>query len=208
MSEHNVTREPLNEKERAMYDYIAESIRKNGYSPSVRDIMAVLGVKSTSTVHTYLGKLEEKGYIYKEGGKSRTLRTVEDEANDTVRLPVIGKIAAGQPILASEIYDETDMIEVSISGKYAPDELFALRVNGESMIEVGILDGDIIIVHRTPRADNGDIVVAMVDDSATVKRFFREDGHFRLQPENSAMEPIIVSEVAILGRVIASVRYY
>lgn len=203
-----MTREPLNEKERAMYDYIAESIRKNGYSPSVRDIMAVLGVKSTSTVHTYLGKLEEKGYIYKEGGKSRTLRTVEDEANDTVRLPVIGKIAAGQPILASEIYDETDMIEVSISGKYAPDELFALRVNGESMIEVGILDGDIIIVHRTPRADNGDIVVAMVDDSATVKRFFREDGHFRLQPENSAMEPIIVSEVAILGRVIASVRYY
>lgn len=203
-----MTKQPLNEKERAMYDYIADSIRKNGYSPSVRDIMVQLGIKSTSTVHTYLGKLEEKGYIYKEGGKSRTLRTVGDAASHTVRLPVIGDIAAGQPILATEIYDENDMIEVSIHGKYSADELFALRVNGESMIEAGIFDGDVIIVRRTPRADNGDIVVAMVDDSATCKRFYREDGHFRLQPENSSMDPIIVSEVAILGRVVASVRYY
>ena len=192
-----------------MYEYIAESIHKNGYSPSVRDIMGVLGIKSTSTVHTYLGKLEEKGYIYKEGGKSRTLRTVGDgSSGSTVRLPVIGDIAAGQPILAAEVYDENDMIEVSIYGKYNAKDLFALRVSGESMIEAGIFDGDIIIVLRTPHADNGDIVVAMVDDSATCKRFFREDGHFRLQPENSTMDPIITPEVAILGRVVASVRYY
>lgn len=205
-----MNKQPLNDKERAMYDYIAESIRRNGFSPSIRDIMSVLGMKSTSTVHTYLGKLEEKGYIYKEDGKSRTLRTVDDGGDDTssVRLPVIGKIAAGQPILASEVYDENDTIRVSVGGKYRENELFALRVSGESMIEAGILDGDIIIVHRTPHADNGDIVVAMIDDSATCKRFFREDGHFRLQPENSTMKPIIVSEVAILGRVIASVRYY
>ena len=201
-----MTRQPLNEKEQAVYDYIAESIRKNGFSPSVRDIRTTLGFKSTSTVHTYLGRLEEKGYIYKEDGKSRTLRTTNHTA--TVHLPVIGKIAAGQPILATEVYDDSDTIEISVGGKYSPDELFALRVSGESMIEAGILDGDVIVVHRTPHADNGDIVVAMVDDSATVKRFFREDGHFRLQPENRTMQPIIVSEVVILGRVIANVRYY
>lgn len=196
-----------------MYEYIADSIRENGFSPSIRDIMAQLGIKSTSTVHAYLGRLEEKGYIFKENGKSRTLRTVDGSDADgsgdgAFTLPVIGKIAAGQPIYAAEIYDETDSIRVSTYGKYNKDELFALRVSGDSMVDAGILNGDIIIVHRTPHADNGDIVVAMVDDSATCKRFFRENGHFRLQPENSAMEPIIVSEVAVLGRVIASVRYY
>ncbi len=201
-------REPLTDKERIVYDYIKASLKENGFSPSVRDIMGMLGIKSTSTVHGYIGKLEEKGYIYKENGKSRTLRTVDDSSDDSVRLPIIGKIAAGQPIYATEIYDENDTIRVSTRGKYSADELFALRVEGESMIDAGILDGDVIIVHRTPKADNGDIVVAMVEDSATVKRFFREDGHFRLQPENSTMQPIIVSEVAVLGRVIASVRYY
>ncbi len=203
-----MTRETLTDKERAVYDYIRESLKKNGFSPSIRDIMATLGIRSTSTVHAYLGKLEEKGYIYKEDGKSRTLRAVDDSDSDSVRLPVIGKIAAGQPIYAAEIYDENDMIRVSTRGNYSREDLFALRVEGDSMIDAGILNGDVIIVYRTPQAGNGDIVVAMVDDSATVKRFFREDGHFRLQPENSTMEPIIVSEVAVLGRVIASVRYY
>ncbi len=203
-----MSREPLNEKERAVYDYIVRSISENGFSPSVRDIMSTLGFRSTSTVHMYIGKLEDKGYIYKEDGKSRTLRTVSDDASSSVRLPVIGKIAAGQPIYATEVYDETDQIEFTTNGKYRADELFALRVSGESMINAGILNGDIIIVHRTPSAGNGDIVVALVDDSATVKRFFKEDGHFRLQPENSTMQPIIVDEVSILGRVIASVRYY
>lgn len=208
-------REPLNQKEQAMYDYIAESIRKNNYPPSVRDIKAALGIKSTSTVHTYINRLAEKGYIEKEGGKSRTLRTSEPDRtpSESVKLPVIGKIAAGQPVLATEIYDDTDMVEISLGSKYPADELFALRVRGESMINAGILDGDVIIVHRTPQAVNGDIVVAMVndpvcEDGATVKRFYREDGRFRLQPENDTMEPIYAAEVAILGKVIASVRYY
>ncbi len=206
-----MSKEPLNAKEQAMYDYIAESIRKNSFSPSVRDIKTALGIKSTSTVHAYLGRLAAKGYITREDGKSRTVRTAyeaEHAGVSSVELPVLGQIAAGQPILASEVYDETDRIVVSVGGKYEPEELFALRVSGESMIGIGILDGDVIIVHRTPKADNGDIVVAMVDDSATVKRFFRENGHFRLQPENDAMEPIFADEVAILGKVIASVRYY
>ncbi len=204
-----MSREPLSAKEQAMYDYISESIRKNNFSPSVRDIKAALGIKSTSTVHTYLGKLEEKGYIEKEGGKSRTLRTSSSSRpSSSVKLPVIGDIAAGQPIYATEVYDDTDMIEISVGGKYSADDLFALRVTGESMINVGIFDGDVIIVLRAPQADNGDIVVAMVGESATVKRFYREDGHFRLQPENDTMEPIYADEVAILGKVIASVRYY
>lgn len=206
-----MSREPLNEKEQAMYDYIAESIRKNSFSPSVRDIKAALGIKSTSTVHAYLGRLASKGYITREDGKSRTVRTAESTEKmsvSSVQLPVLGSIAAGQPILATEIYDETDNVVISVGGKYKKEDLFALRVSGESMINVGILDGDVIIVLRTPQADNGDIVVAMVDDSATVKRFFREDGRFRLQPENDTMDPIYADEVAILGKVIASVRYY
>ncbi len=206
-----MSKEPLNAKEQAMYDYIAESIRKNSFSPSVRDIKTALGIKSTSTVHAYLGRLAAKGYITREDGKSRTVRTAfesEHSGVSSIELPVLGNIAAGQPILATEVYDETDRIVVSVGGKYRADELFALRVSGESMINIGILDGDVIVVLRTPQADNGDIVVAMVDDSATVKRFYREDGHFRLQPENDTMEPIYADEVAILGRVIASVRYY
>lgn len=203
-------REPLNEKEQAMYDYIVRSIKENGFAPSVRDIKIALGVRSTSTVHTYLSRLEEKGYIYKEGNKSRTLRTTENASSTgtAVKLPVLGQIAAGQPVFATETYDDTDTIEVSVGGKYTESDLFALRVSGESMVNIGIMNGDVIIVLRTPHADNGDIVVAMVDDSATVKRFFREDGHFRLQPENDTMEPIYADEVAILGKVIASVRYY
>ncbi len=206
-----MSREPLNAKEQAMYDYIAESIRKNSFSPSVRDIKAALGIKSTSTVHAYLGRLASKGYITREDGKSRTVRTAESAEEmsvSSVQLPVLGNIAAGQPILATETYDETDSIVISVGGKYGKDELFALRVSGESMVNIGIMDGDVIVVRRTPHADNGDIVVAMVEDSATVKRFFREDGHFRLQPENDTMEPIYADEVAILGKVIASVRYY
>ncbi len=204
-----MAREPLNAKEQAMYDYIAESIRKNSFSPSVRDIKTALGIKSTSTVHAYLGRLAAKGYITREDGKSRTVRTAESGSEtSSVRLPVLGSIAAGQPILATEVYDETDTVVISVGGKYTSDDLFALRVSGESMINVGIFDGDVIIVLRTPQADNGDIVVAMMDDSATVKRFYREGGRFRLQPENDTMEPIYADEVVILGRVIASVRYY
>ena len=194
------------EKEQAIYDYITETIEREGYSPTVRDIQNALGIKSTSTVHAYLSRLEEKGMIRKDPGKSRTIQAGKtSEPKENGRIPILGRVRAGMPILAVENYDGY----VEWPGKgYPAGELFALRVVGDSMIEAGILDGDVIIVHRDSTAENGDIVVALVDDSATVKTFYKEDGHFRLQPENAAMAPIIVEEVYILGKVVADLRFY
>lgn len=201
--------QPLKEKERLVYEYICESINKHGFSPSVRDIQAHLGIKSTSTVHAYLAKLEEKGYIRKENGKSRTLRidTEDREERRTVKVPLLGKVTAGMPILAVENF-EGNIEFPTMNRSYGHNELFALKVKGESMIEAGILDGDFVIVRKEPTAENGQIVVALTEDGATVKTFYKENGHFRLQPENSTMEPIIVDEVYILGRVISVQRYY
>ncbi|MBO4265313.1 MAG: transcriptional repressor LexA [Clostridia bacterium] len=201
--------QPLNELEKAMYDFIGDTIKRDGYSPTVRDIREALEIKSTSTVHKYLQSLEDKGYIQRVQGKSRTLRTEEDaKANrNSINVPIIGRVAAGMPILAIENHE--GYIDFPTMGKqYLPNDLFALRVRGESMIEAGILSGDIIIVEKTPVAQNGEIVVALVGDEATVKTFYKEDGHFRLQPENSTMEPIIVDEVYVLGKVISSMRFY
>lgn len=203
----------LSEKEQQIYDYIRENIRKNGYSPSIRDICSALGIKSTSTVHTCLEKLEKKGYIQKENGKSRTLRiegvSPEEpgERESFTRVPILGRVTAGQPILAVENYE--GFIRYPESPRPTPaGELFALRVRGTSMVEAGILDGDIVIVEKTSTADNGDIVVALLDDEATVKTFYKENGHFRLQPENRTMFPIIVNSLMILGKVVTSIRYY
>lgn len=198
--------QPLREKEKRVFEYIHESINRDGYSPSVRDIQNHLGIKSTSTVHAYLAKLEEKGYIKKEGGKSRTLR-IENQNTNTIKVPIVGKVTAGMPILAVEEH-EGYIDFTQGSRRYAEGELFALRVKGESMIEAGILDGDIVIVKKESVAANGDIVVALIDDEATVKTFYKELGHFRLQPENKTMQPIIADEVYVLGKVIAVVRYY
>lgn len=198
--------EMLTERERRVYDYICGVIEKNGYSPSVRDIKSALGIKSTSTVHSYIEKLESKGYITREQGKSRTLRTENLPKTRTVKIPLLGQVAAGLPILATENFD--GYVEFSLPTDAAAAELFALRVKGQSMIEAGIMDGDVVIVSRTSYVDNGTIAVVLVDDEATVKTFFKEDGHFRLRPENSEMKPIIVKNAAILGKVIASVRYY
>lgn len=195
----------LNEREQRVYDYIAKSIREQGYAPSVRDIREALDYKSTSTVHMYLGRLEMLGYIIKDEGKSRALRLC-DEAPAADGVPLLGRVTAGQPILAVENYE--GVIPFVPHGGYQKDNLFALRVQGESMIDAGILDGDVVIVNRTSYADNGEIVVAMVEDSATVKRFFKEDGHYRLQPENKTMQPIIVKRAEVLGKVIAVQRYY
>jgi len=203
---------PLTPKEQLIFDYIKENLRKNGYSPSIRDIRTALDIKSTSTVHTYLERLERKGYIHKENGKSRTLR-IEDAMDDGAetaqngRVPILGKVTAGQPILAVENY-EGFISYPEGEGRSHDAQLFALRVTGTSMIEAGILDGDLVIVERTETAENGQIVVALVDDSATVKVFYKEEGHYRLQPRNAAMDPIIVEEVTILGKVLASIRYY
>ncbi len=199
----------LKPKEKLIFDFIKETIAREGYAPSVRDICAALSIKSTSTVHMYLENLERKGYIQRQSGKSRTIRveSQDSESSDnSYRVPILGQVAAGQPILTIENFD--GYIDYTTLKKYDKDTLFALKISGTSMIEAGIFDGDIVVVERRPYADNGDIVVAMVDDSATVKRFFKEKGRYRLQPENSAMEPIVVDEVSILGKVVASIRYY
>ncbi len=201
----------LTEKEQLILDYIKLKINDDGYSPSIRDIRRDLGIKSTSTVHTYLEKLERKGYIQKENGKSRTLRVdslvMGMPQSPKVLVPVIGRVTAGVPILAVENHEGY----ITYPFDKNPDstrQLFALKVTGTSMIEAGILDGDYVIVERTPAAENGEIVVALIDDEATVKEFYKENGHYRLQPRNSTMAPIIVDSLIILGRVIGSIRSY
>lgn len=196
---------PLTDKEKKILNYITEKIQFDE-PPTVRDIKDAIGIKSTATVHAYLLRLEEKGYIKKQSGKSRALKLNDAVAGPlTRRVPIVGKVTAGVPILAVENFDGyVDFTEAH----YRSDELFALRVTGSSMIDAGILDGDVVIVRHQSVAENGDIVVALIDDSATVKTFYREGGRFRLQPENKKMDPIIVDELSILGKVVASIRYY
>ena len=192
----------LKEKELAVFNYIKSRISE-GISPSVREIMDAMGFKSTSTAHRYIETLVNEGIIEKTGNLNRTLRLPN---SDTLSVPVIGTVTAGQPITAYE--DITGYIGFEAHGVSA-DKLFALKVRGESMINAGILDGDIVIVESTPYAENNDIVVAFIDgEDATVKRFFKENGHYRLQPENDTMDPIILDHVEILGKVIGLKRYY
>jgi len=200
----------LNDRERKILEYIASTVREKGYSPSVRDIKAALSIRSTSTVHTYLQRLEDRGFLVKEEGKSRTLRmgpSYQGEMDAEIQIPILGRVTAGIPILATENFDGYVEFPAPRSRVQA-ERLFALRVCGTSMIEAGILDGDLVIVEKCESAENGEIVVAMIEDEATVKTFYKEHGHYRLQPENATMEPIIVNHVEILGRVISSVRYY
>ena len=203
----------LNKREKAILKYIEKQIALNSYPPSVREIGKAVGLKSTATVHGYLAKLEEKGYIKKESQKGRTLKLLkgglEDNKNQTqmkefysgkemVEVPIIGKITAGAPILAVENVTDTFPIPIDFVGN---SESFMLTVRGESMIEAGILDGDYILVKRQDSASNGEIVVALIEDEATVKTFYKEKDHIRLQPENSTMDPIIVPDCQILGKV-------
>ncbi|MGM9680701.1 MAG: transcriptional repressor LexA [Eubacteriales bacterium] len=203
--------EKLTDKEREMLNFITDFTRQNSYPPSVRDIQKGLGIKSTSTVHNYIERLTEKGVLNKSSGKSRSLRPGElsPAQKSYATIPLLGKVTAGMPILAVEnIEGYLDFPLVKRSYREAPGSLFALRVSGESMIEAGIMDGDIIVVQKEDVAENGEIVVAMVDDSATVKTFYRENGHFRLQPRNPRMDPIIVDDCTILGKVISVMRFY
>ena len=197
----------LKPREQSVYDYICDSISQNGYAPSVRDIEKALGFKSTSTVHMYINRLEEFGLITKTDGKSRAISLTQASLANANKIPVLGKVTAGMPILAVENFD--GYIDFSAeTKKYDANNLFALKISGVSMIEAGIMDGDYVVVNRCDYAENGDIVVALIEDEATVKTFYKENGHFRLQPENSELEPIIVKEMIVLGRVIASVRFY
>jgi len=202
----------LNKREKAILKYIEKQIKENGYPPSVREIGKGVGLSSTATVHTYITGLEKKGYIKKENQKGRTLKLLKGglegqeriqekpvySGKELVDVPVIGKITAGAPILAVENVTDTFPIPLDFVGN---SESFMLTVRGESMIEAGILDGDYILVRKQDIARNGEIVVALIEDEATVKTFYKEKDYIRLQPENSSMDPIIVPDCKILGRV-------
>lgn len=191
----------LHEKAKLILEYLQGRALNEG-APTVREICTELHIKSTSTVQRYINELIEEGYLERQDGRKRTLRLASAEG---ISVPVVGTVAAGQPITAIENIDGY----ITFSGyRGNPAELFALHIRGNSMIEAGIFDGDVVIVRRTPVAENGQIVVALIDNEATVKRFFKEDGHFRLQPENSSMDPIFTDELSILGKVIALVRNY
>ena len=197
----------LTTTERNVFEFIEEKINYDGFAPSVRDICAALDIRSTSTVHAIIQRLEEKGYIQKEQGKSRAIKIErKGEPDKMLRVPILGKVAAGMPITAIQTCE--GYVDYPASMSRGQSNLFALRVEGESMIKAGILNGDIVIVEQRQYADNGEIVVAMIDDEATVKRFFKEEGRYRLQPENSSMSPIIVKDAKILGKVKGVFRYF
>ncbi len=194
---------PINETQQKIYDFLCER-SQSGYHPSVREIGAAVGLSSTSSVQACLDALEKKGYIERDPLLKRSIRVL-GRAENVTSVPLIGTVTAGTPILAVEQIDGY----IPYNGHISHDKpLFALKVRGESMINAGICDGDIMIVEKTPVASNGEIVVALIEDEATVKRFYKENGHFRLQPENDLYEPIIVNELMILGKVVALYRFY
>ena len=191
------------EKKMQILDFIRREIDDKGYPPSVREICLAVGLKSTSTVHAHLNRLEEEGYIRRDATKPRALELTDTATVRGRSVPLVGRVTAGMPILAQQNIEEYYMLPQNLVGG---DEVFILSVQGESMIEAGILDGDFVIVRRQSHAENSDIVVAMIDDEATVKRIFYEKTRVRLQPENSAMQPIYARDVTVLGRVIALFR--
>ncbi|KOS62795.1 transcriptional repressor LexA [Lysinibacillus agricola] len=199
----------VSKRQEAILEFIKEEVRTKGYPPSVREIGEAVGLASSSTVHGHLARLEQKGFIRRDPTKPRAIEILEPEDSiqkqHVIHVPLVGKVTAGSPITAVENIDEYFPLPDTYGT--SEDQLFMLEIMGESMIEAGILDGDLVIVKQKATADNGDIVVAMTEeDEATVKRFFKEKNHFRLQPENATMEPIIVDQVSILGQVVGLYR--
>jgi repressor LexA len=216
----------MTDREQQILAYVQQQIKKNGYPPTVREICAALNIKSTSTVHKAIGSLQEQGYIRKDPVKRRALEVINtdegsgpvrkeaekkapaEEREDVVDIPVVGRIAAGTPILAEQNIEDSFPLPARYLGRGSN---FMLTVHGESMKDAGILDGDYILVEQQSTASNGDIVVAMIDgieSEATVKTYYKENGHYRLQPQNSEMEPIIVDKVQVLGLVRGVFRYF
>ena len=210
----------ITEKQQQVLNFIEKQLSEKGYPPSVREICAAVGFKSTSSAHAYLAALESKGLLQKDGSKTRALKVTSSSqsnssSNNTNNIlypefnkeiayvPIIGQVTAGAPILAVESVEDVFPLSVEFLGN---SDVFILKVKGESMIEAGILDGDFVIISKQSTARNGEIVVALIEDEATVKTFYKENGYFRLQPENSSMEPIIVKEASILGKVIGLYR--
>lgn len=199
----------ITDKQREILEYIKKEILNRGYPPTVRDICEAVNLKSTSSVHYHLETLEKNGYIRRDPTKPRAIEIVDDNFNLTRRefanVPLIGQVAAGQPLLAVENIESY----FPIPTEFMPNaESFMLKVKGESMINAGIFDGDNILVEKCDNVHNGDIVVALIDDSATVKTFYKEDGHIRLQPENDTMDPIIVPDCKIVGKVFGVFRFW
>ena len=197
----------ITDKQREILEYIKDTILAKGYPPAVREICEAVHLKSTSSVHSHLETLEKNGFIRRDPTKPRTIEILDDDfaltRREMVQVPIIGTVAAGAPILAEENIEDYMPIPVEMLPN---KEVFMLKVKGDSMIEAGIFNGDRVIVTRESTASNGEMVVALVDDSATVKTFYKENGYIRLQPENSSMEPIILDDVQILGKVIGLFR--
>ena len=199
----------ISKKQQEILEYIKSQILQRGFPPAVREICEAVGLKSTSSVHSHLETLEKNGYIRRDPTKPRAIEILDDDFNlvrrEMVNVPIIGRVAAGQPILAEENIEDY----FPFPAERMPNrQTFLLKVKGESMINAGILDGDYVLVEEAKTASNGSMVVARIDDGATVKRFYKEEGVFRLQPENDFMDPIIVKEVSILGKVIGVMRFF
>ncbi|PKM79255.1 MAG: repressor LexA [Firmicutes bacterium HGW-Firmicutes-13] len=199
--------EPLTPRQEEILKFIKEEVQQKGYPPSVREIGKAVGLSSSSTVHAHLSQLEKKGYIRRDPTKPRAIELLEDSSylpfRDITPVPIVGSVTAGRPVLAEE-----NIIEYFPLPKefVRQDAFFMLNVEGDSMINAGILDGDYVIVRQQSTANNGEIVVALIEDEATVKRFYKEDGYYRLQPENDFYEPIIIQNVNVLGKVVGLFR--
>ena len=205
--------EKLSQKQFEILEYMKKAVREKGYPPSVREICDAVGLKSTSTVHGHLERLERKGYIRRDPAKPRAIEIFSDNdsgnsdgsSRELIEVPIVGTVTAGIPILATENIEDT----FPIPSDYAPNgNIFMLRVKGDSMINAGIYSKDLIMVRQQNTADNGDIVVALIEDFATVKTYYKENGYIRLQPENPTMSPIIVRDVSILGKVVGLYRKF
>ena len=199
----------ISKKQQEILEYIKSQILERGFPPAVREICEAVNLKSTSSVHSHLETLEKNGYIRRDPTKPRAIEILDDNFNLTrremVNVPIIGQVAAGQPILAEQNIEDYFPIPVE---RMPNKQTFLLKVKGESMINAGILDGDLVLVQEEKTASNGDMVVALIDDGATVKTFYKEEGVIRLQPENDFMDPIIVQDVSILGKVIGVMRFF
>lgn len=200
-----MARRPHGDTQQRILDYIEKYIEVNGYSPSVREIGQAVDLKSTSTVHGHLNRLEKKGLLHREAMKPRTIDVTRNDRPQMERIPLLGKVAAGTPILAEENADGFVTLPDNVVGR---GEHFVLEIRGESMISAGIMNGDFVVIKRQQTAQNGDIIIAMLDGEATCKRYFKEPDRFRLQPENPRMRPIYTKKVDIVGRVVAVYRTY
>jgi repressor LexA len=198
----------ISQREQEILRFIKHNIKSKGYPPSVREIGQAVGLKSSSTVHSYLRKMEEKELIRRDPTKPRAMEILDEETKsfkEIIMVPVLGRVAAGVPLLAVENQEDMFPLPADFAGH---GEFFMLQVKGDSMVEAGILEGDLVLVRRQPSVENGDIAVVLIEDEATIKRFYHEKDHIRLQPENYRLSPIIVKNVEVLGKVIGLIRKF